>query len=58
MSLFGSFVAFFILFTRGQLTAEHDAMGAFWEHTFPPLTSPLKVGPRSTVVLYLDGEVK
>jgi len=36
-------VAFFFLFTRGQLTAERDAMGAFWDHTFPPLASPLKL---------------
>lgn len=41
--LVGSFVAFFFLFTRGQLSAENDAMGAFWDHTFPPLTSPLKL---------------
>jgi hypothetical protein len=41
--LIGSFAAFFFLFARGQLTAERDAMGAFWDHTFPPLSSPLKL---------------
>ncbi len=43
VALVGSFAVFFLVFTSGQLAAEHEAMGAFWEHTFPPLAAPLKL---------------